>query len=261
MKVTPSYHVSFVGAGNVAYHLATSLKRAGLTIDEVCSPNRANRNSLAKAVDAQAPETLLNLTPISDFYIIAVPDDKIESVVNAMPEVNGIVAHTSGITPMQTISNRFKSSGVFYPLQTFSKQRTIAMNTVPFCIEGNTKQVETSLTQLAGTLSQSIHYINSNQRKELHLAAVFVSNFTNYLYQAGETLLNDQKLPFELLIPLIEEVAAKVKTLSPSVAQTGPARRNDKNTLKTHVEMLHTHPGLKSLYQLITSQIINQYHE
>ena len=255
------YHVSFIGSGNVAFHLAKSMVKAGVIVDDVCSPNRENRESLAKVVNAKAIESLSGIATTSDFYIIAVPDDKVKEVVSSLPPVKGIVAHTSGITSLEVISSTFENSGVFYPLQTFSKQREVNMATVPFCIEGNTKVAAKKLTDLAGKLSRKIYPVNSNERKELHLAAVFVSNFVNHLYHTANTLVEENGLSFDLLLPLIEEVAAKVKTLSPNAAQTGPARRNDENTLKIHREMLNPHPDFKALYNLITHQIIKQYHE
>ncbi|RLD87513.1 MAG: DUF2520 domain-containing protein [Bacteroidetes bacterium] len=255
------YHVSIIGSGNVAFHLAKSMYNADVMVDEIWSPNRKNRETLAKAVMAKATESLAGIIPTSNFYLIAVPDDKVKEVVGNLPRLKGIVAHTSGITPMEVISSRFKNSGVFYPLQTFSKQRDVNMTTIPFCIEGNTDAAAEKLTNLAGKLSQKIYAVNSNERKELHLAAVFVSNFVNHLYHTANTLIEENGLSFELLLPLIEEVAAKVKTLSPAAAQTGPAHRNDENTLNMHREMLNPHPDIKALYNLITHQIIKQYHE
>lgn len=261
MNKTQPYHVSFIGSGNVASHLAKAMKKSGIIIDEVWSPNSKNRKSLAKAVEAKATTSIQKLTPKSDFYIISVPDDKVENIVDIMPNVMGVVVHTSGITPIQAVSNKFVNSGAFYPLQTFSKQQPVEMSKVPFLIEGNTQSAHKKLTDLAGRLSQSVYSINSNERKELHLAAVFVSNFTNYLYYAADTLVKENNLPFELLTPLIEEVAAKVKTLTPANSQTGPARRNDKKTIRAHRQMLKSHPDFEALYNLITSQIIKKYHE
>jgi len=261
MGENKKYHVSFIGSGNVAFHLAKNLYNAGAIIDEVWSPNRENRENLAKTVKAKAAESLAGLAQTSDFYLIAVPDDKVKEVVDGMARVKGIIAHTSGITPMEVISSTFENSGVFYPLQTFSKQRAVTMATVPFCIEGNTGEAAEKLNHLAGKLSQNIYSINSTERKKLHLAAVFVSNFVNHLYHTADTIVKESGLPFELLLPLIEEVAAKVKTLPPADAQTGPARRNDENTLGAHREMLGSHPDFEALYNLITRQIIKQYHE
>ena len=255
------YHVSFIGSGNVAFHLAKNMYKVGVLIDEIWSPNRENREYLAKIVMAKAAKSLADITPSSDFYIIAVPDDKVNEVVDNLPRLMGIVAHTSGITPIEVISSRFNNSGVFYPLQTFSKQRDVNITTTPFCIEGNTNAASEKLSDLAGKLSRNIYPINSNERKELHLAAVFVSNFVNHLYHTANTLIKENGLSFDLLLPLIEEVAAKTKTLSLDEAQTGPARRNDENTLKTHSAMLNSHPDIKTLYDLITSQIIKQFHE
>ena len=135
------------------------------------------------------------------------------------------------------------------------------MQEVPFCIEGNTHSSLQALTDLAKTISSRVFNINSRERKKLHLAAVFVSNFVNHLYLSAEELLKEDNLPFELLKPLIEEVAGKVMNLPPVEAQTGPARRNDQNTIAKHRELLQAYPDYLEMYNLFTQQIIKKYYE
>jgi predicted short-subunit dehydrogenase-like oxidoreductase (DUF2520 family) len=261
MKPSGKPSVSFIGTGNIAVHLAKGFGKAGIVTDSVWSPREESRNRFAGAVGCKAVHNILHLHPYSDFYIIAVPDDRIEEVVAKMPEVKGIVAHTSGITAMRAISARFDNSGVFYPLQTFSKDKAVDLSNVPFCIEGNNRQALTRLNNLAAAVSGNVFHIDSERRAKLHLTAVMVSNFVNYLYHTAEDILTDNGLPFEMLLPLINEVASKVGHLSPREAQTGPARRNDAKTIEKHHEMLDDYPEYKKIYQLITRQIIKHYHE
>jgi len=259
MKPLAGQTITFIGSGNVATHLAVGLKKAGMVIDTVWSPDKNNRNKLADLLQTNAVHSIEELSLNSDFYIIAVPDDKIAEVVNALPQVNGIIAHTSGITTLSSISARFANSGVFYPLQTFSISKEVNLKEVPFCIEGNNDDACQQLYHLAQTISNKVYKISSEERKKLHLAAVFVSNFVNHLYHSAEDILNSNNLSFELLKPLIEEVATKVMNLSPANAQTGPARRKDSKTISIHEEMLKHHPDYLKLYELITRQISKRY--
>jgi predicted short-subunit dehydrogenase-like oxidoreductase (DUF2520 family) len=172
----------------------------------------------------------------------------------------GVVAHTSGIVEMKVLE-KFEHFGVFYPLQTFSKSRSVEMASVPFCIEGNDEESWKKLFKLAKKLSHSVQYLNSSERKQIHLAAVFVNNFTNHLYAKAEKLLEEKNINFEILLPLIQETAAKLNHLQPCDAQTGPARRKDLNTIKIHSEMLKNNPELLEIYELFSHQILNKYHD
>ena len=261
MENPAEYSVSIIGSGNVAYHLAHGLKKSGVKIDTIWSPNVLHRSELAASTGAKSVDSISEIVATSDFYIISVPDDKIAEVVEAMPAVNGVVVHTSGITPMSVISRRFQNCGVFYPLQTFSKLKSVDLKQVPFCVEGNSEVILLELENLAQKMSAKVYEVNSDERKKLHLAAVFVSNFVNHLYHVAGEIIDDSGLSFDLLVPLIEEVASKVKTLSPGQSQTGPARRNDKKTIAEHMKLLKEYPDYLKLYKLITNQIMNHYHE
>ncbi len=261
MKPVTIQTVSYIGTGNVATHLAGGLGKAGLKTDSVWSPHKQSRDIFSRLIQGTAVDRLTNISLYSDLYLIAVPDDQINKVVAAMPEVKGIVVHTSGITPLKAISTRFVNSGVFYPLQTFSKEKEISLTNVPFCLEGNNKEVLESIENLANKISRKVYHVDSEGRAILHLAAVFVSNFVNHLYHTAATILEENNLPFDLLTPLIEEVALKVQHLSPKEAQTGPARRNDLNTIEKHQSMLADFPEYQELYQLITRQIRKHHHE
>lgn len=250
----------FLGSGNVATHFALALHHAGLQILQVYSPNIEHAKKLSAQTGSDATNHISDINPDADLYLISIPDDQISPVVRKLPMFSGIVAHTSGFVEMKVL-DRFKHFGVFYPLQTFSKSRAVDLKQVPFCLEGNDEKTQKTLFNLAGKLSQSVQYINSTDRKQIHLAAVFINNFPNHLYAAAEQLIEEKKLSFDILLPLLQETAAKMNQLKPGEAQTGPARRNDLNTIKIHSEMLRNNPELFEIYQLFSHQILSKYHD
>ena len=252
--------ISFIGSGNVATHLAAALQKAGLRILEVFSPNIENAKRFAEQFGCNVVEYIQHLSTKVDLLIIAIPDAKVEEVANSLPSFEGIVAHTSGITGMDILKNA-KNFGVFYPLQTFTRNRKMDISDAPFCIEGSSEEVGEKLLELARTISQSVQTVNSEERKQLHLAAVLVSNFTNHLYGISHDFLESTQLDFDLLLPLIRETSAKVQDISPEKAQTGPARRDDEATLKSHLKMLENSPEQEALYRLISEQIKKKYNE
>jgi predicted short-subunit dehydrogenase-like oxidoreductase (DUF2520 family) len=143
---------------------------------------------------------------------------------------------------------------VFYPLQTFSKNKAIHFREVPICLESQNETDFQLVEKVAKTISDKTYPINSEQRKALHLAAVFVNNFVNHLYQIGNAICNEHQVPFEILKPLIKETAEKIMTLSPNEAQTGPAKRKDRNTINSHLELI-TNDTYKNIYKLLTQSI------
>ena len=193
----------------------------------------------------------------ADLYIIAVHDDAIGRVSENLPFSNRLVVHTSGNTCLSSMHEK-NIRGVFYPLQTFSLDREIAFDELPICIEAEDSKSLELLEKLAYCITSEVQEIHSAQRSALHLAAVFVNNFTNHLYQIGRSICEKEELSFNLLKPLIEETAKKIKDLSPEVAQTGPARRNDLKTIENHLGLL-SEGTQKEIYQLITHSIQEHY--
>ena len=259
-KPTDIQTISFIGSGNVATALALGMLGSGLRIVEVYSPSKPHASRFAALAGCDVAQDLTEMNRDSDLYVLAVPDDKIEEVASKLPVLKGIVAHTSGITPMEALSSA-KNYGVFYPLQTFTMGQPVNLGEVPFLIEGSTPEITKSLMALASKMSRSVHNISSGQRKYFHLAAVFVSNFSNHLYAIAWQLLEEQRLDFDFLKPLIRQTAAKIENVSPSAAQTGPARRNDRKAMAEHLKMLEAHPEYEALYKMISGQITKRYHE
>ena len=170
-----------------------------------------------------------------------------------MPFQNRIVVHTSGAASLDVLDTKNRK-GVFYPLQTFSKNKEIDFSIIPLCLEAENTFDFRVLETVAKSISNAVFAINSDQRKALHVAAVFVNNFTNHLYHIGKEICGEHQVPFEILRPLIQETAEKINTLDPVDAQTGPAKRNDNNTIAAHLDYL-TNENQKNIYKLITQSI------
>jgi predicted short-subunit dehydrogenase-like oxidoreductase (DUF2520 family) len=253
--------ISIIGSGNVATHLAAAFKNAGHKIIDIYSPNYQNAALLAYHVGANAINDLAGINPETDVFVIAVKDDAIESIAHQLASYQKLTVHTSGATNLQTILKYNPLSGVFYPLQTFSKIKEVDFWQVPLCIEGGYAAVTKQLEQLAQTISNNVQKVNSDRRKILHLAAVFACNFPNNLYAIAQQLLAQHQLDFNLLRPLILETAQKVQERFPLDVQTGPAIRNDEKTMAAHLNLLGHEPQLQQVYELLSQSIIKMAFE
>ncbi len=254
------HSVVVIGSGNVAGHLAKAMHDAGLDIVQVFSPHIGHARSLADRFRAEATNDYSKIKTDADFYLLAVPDGEIAHVAARMPETEGMVCHTSGSTSLQVLE-KFPYRGVFYPFQTFSRNRAVDISAVPFCLEASDPYVLKALQYLAGKLSGSVHVMGLKQREKLHLAGVLVNNFTNHLYALGAAFLEENHLDAGLLLPLIKETAAKVCELPADEVQTGPARRDDMATIEGHLRILKNKNDLKEIYQIFSQQILKKYHE
>ncbi len=253
-----------IGAGNLATQLALSVLEKGIRIKQVYSRKIESAKELAEKVKASFTNDLSQLIPDADLYVIAVKDSAIQEVLENLDlEEERLIVHTAGSVPMSILEGFSNNYGVFYPLQTFSKSRKIDFSDIPICIESNHPFNFLKLEKLGERLSSSVNQINSDERKTLHLAAVFVNNFVNHFYAIGAEILHDKKLDFDLLKPLIRETAEKIQTLHPFDAQTGPAKRDDKAITGAQFKMLHGKPELQKLYSFVTESIfqLQQKHD
>jgi predicted short-subunit dehydrogenase-like oxidoreductase (DUF2520 family) len=248
--------VVIIGSGNVAQHLIKAFNASAKV--QLVQAFARNPDALSHLLQSEKITASLNDLADADVYIVSVSDDAVEEVSSQLPFKDKLVVHTSGSAGMNTLSNNNRR-GVFYPLQTFSKNKDIDFTTVPLCLESEFESDYTILQQLADALTKSVYIINSEQRQSLHVSAVFVSNFVNHLYTIGNVICNKNSIPFEILKPLIQETANKINTLSPLQAQTGPAVRNDKTTLQKHLDFLQDE-NQKAIYTLLT-QSIQRAHE
>ncbi|MDY8138383.1 Rossmann-like and DUF2520 domain-containing protein [Aquimarina sp. 2201CG5-10] len=247
--------VVILGAGNVAQHLYAGLKKESSVQIIQCY----NRKGIVWDSDKQKTTVVkdLNLLQEADVYILALSDNAIEEVSTNLSFQNRLVVHTSGSIPMKSIHNTNRR-GVFYPLQTFSKEKEVNFQEIPFCIEAENKDDETTLKKLASTLSNKIYSISSEQRNVLHVSAVFVNNFTNYLMSTGKDICETHQVPFEILHPLIIETAGKATNMNPDEAQTGPAIRKDSKTIDRHLKILEDPTQIK-IYKTLTEAIQSKY--
>ena len=242
--------VAIIGGGNVATHLANAFSKTNeVSLVQVYARNIEQVEHLKEVTSITNSIELLTK---ADVYIIAVSDDAIGDVSRKIEQKNGLVVHTSGSVAMQSLQNTGRK-GIFYLLQSFSKDKEVNFNEIPFCLEAESEEDLQLLETLAKTIGKKIYRINSEQRKRLHVAAVFVNNFTNHMYKIGADICNEHQVPFEVLLPLIQETAQKITELSPDAAQTGPAKRNDQKTIQDHLALLNAEQ--QEIYKLITKSI------
>jgi len=248
--------ITIIGAGNVGYHLALALQQNKHQILQIFSRNENRFEVFPDTLAAKGVTSWAKIHLESDLYIIAVSDQAIAEVSEKLKQigVKGIVVHTSGATSMETLQQH-QRYGIFYPLQSFSQSKAVDWKSVPFCIDGNEEAIKNELYTLAQNLSPITHLINDQQRQALHVAAVFVNNFTNHLLSLGEEICRDFEVPFNILQPLIRETFEKVQLVSPKNAQTGPALRGDKPTIQKHLDLLQNFPDKQVLYRLISKSI------
>jgi predicted short-subunit dehydrogenase-like oxidoreductase (DUF2520 family) len=254
-------HISFAGAGKVASALCKEFYKSGYIIDLVVSESDKSSRLLAESCNATW-STVLDYPCSTDVIIISVPDQRIISVLNTLncgPDT--IVVHTGGSTPLDIFPSRISRRGIFYPLQTFTKDRDVSFKNLPFLLESADDNILNTLKCMAESLGGAVHYVDSEHRRMIHLAAVFICNFTNYMLTQGEDVAIKAGYSLELFKPLLAETIAKALEAGPKKSQTGPASRNDINTIEKHLELLSFSPELQRLYGEVTDSIINYYKD
>ena len=251
--------IAIIGAGNVAANLIYTLKKSGFEILQVVSKTLKNAQYLAEKYKLDYSDKISEINTQADVILIAVSDSSIQHVVQNLRPGKQIVLHTAGSISIDVFAYKFENYGVFYPLQTFSKDRLLDFNQIPVFIEANNNLCLEKLTIIANKISDKVYFINSEERKVVHIAAVFASNFVNHLYTISSDILAKHKLDIDILRPLILETTQKVLQNHPSKSQTGPARRNDTNVLINHSEVLKQDKKWQFLYNSISNSIVDYY--
>ena len=251
--------IALAGSGNIAWHLANGLKLQGYEITGIWSRTNSNALALAENCCSVVCEEISALRENADMIFIAVSDKAIEEVANGIGKFDGIVVHTAGSVSVDVLKDSFENRGVFYPLQTFSIRTPVELSEVPFFLESSSPEVFNSIKQVALSLSANVYGADSHQRMLLHVAAVFAGNYSNLMYTIGNELIKSTGLPKDILLPLILETARKAASGDPFKMQTGPARRNDTNTIEKHIETLASLPEYAELYRLLANLISNKY--
>ena len=240
--------VVILGSGNVALQLIRAfLKIDTINLKQVFTRNQEDINTLKDSINTTNDISLLKQ---ADVTIIAVSDDAISSISSHIK--NSFVVHTSGSVDMKSLNN-IGRKGVFYPLQSFSKKKKIDFKNIPICLESETNEDLLKLEKLVSLLQSKSYILSSHQRKKIHVAAVFANNFSNHMYTIANEICEKYNIPFDILHPLIEETSNKIKNLTPEKAQTGPAKRNDAETIENHLNLLSEKQ--QEIYLKITQSI------
>ncbi len=244
--------ITIVGAGNLGTHLANVLFKNGYTIVEIISQSENSAKNLALSLNTKWKKNLNHLDD-TDLIIVCVPDDKIYSVIEKIPNIP--IVHTSGSTSIDIFKDNFSEYGVIYPIQTFNKNIQINFSEIPLCIEGNCKKFERKILKLSNDISESVQLLDSKSREYLHIAAIFACNFTNHLFSISEDILNKHNLSFDIIMPLIKKTIEKLETGNIKNLQTGPAKRKDIKVIKKHLMKIKNN-DYKELYKIISNQIM-----
>ena len=254
-----SLNFCFIGAGNLAFHLAKALHFKDFQINQVYNRTESSAKELAEITGAEYTSTLDEIDKSADIYIVAVKDSAIDEVLSRIDFQDKLVVHCSGSLPLSVLEKHAKNFGVIYPLQTFSKKRVIDFKKIPVFIEANSSANLEILKNIAGAISEEVLVTNSEQRQLLHISAVFACNFVNHFYFIAGELLKSKNIGFDVLKPLILETALKVQELRPFEAQTGPAVRFDENIIGKHLAKLADIEEYRQLYELISKSIFEHH--
>ena len=247
-------NIILIGSGNVATHLGIALKERGYNIVQVYSNQVNNAKILANKLDCNFTDSIDRLLN-ADLYILAVKDDVTHQLLNKIPDIR--IVHTSGSLGMKVFENKFTDYGVLYPLQTFNRNINIDFTNIPLCIEANNTEFENNLIKIGNQLSEKVVIMNSEQRKQLHIAAVFACNFSNHMFSIADTILAKSDIAFKLLLPLINQTVKKLDKNKPSEVQTGPAKRKEKIVIQNHINSL-SDKKTKEIYKLISDSIMEK---
>lgn len=251
--------ICIIGAGNVATHLALALGRVGRVVQVLArTPESALRLASRIGGGCEAVADPSALRTDADLYLISVSDDSVAQVVASTPAAPGIWAHTSGSVPMDVFKGYKERYGVFYPLQTFSRDAEVDIREVPFFIEGSSREVTDHLLDVARQLSSMVEEADSNRRRALHIAGVFGCNFANLMWMKANEQLEREGLDISYLMPLLKVTLAKLEQLSPRDAMTGPARRGDTGVMNRHAELLPE--GDREIYRLLSQEIMREFN-
>jgi len=251
--------IFIVGSGNLASHLLPALCKAGHEIIGLHSRNISKARKLCSQNKVPFHAHLDQALPC-DFVFLLVSDDAIEKISTSFLNwKNTVLVHCSGAADIDRIKFPKNKRAVFYPLQTFSTSQSIlSFRNIPLIIESESKSVKEKLETLAHSLSDSVHFMNSKKRLSLHMAAVFINNFSNHMAVIAEEICSKNKTDYHLLKPLMIKTAENAFP-NPSAAQTGPAKRNDKKTIEKHLQILNRIlPEERKLYLHLTNNILNR---
>lgn len=257
IKFVGMMKVTLIGAGNLATQLGKSLKKAGVIISQVYSRTEDSARTLGELLEAEWLTDIKALRDEADIYIFSVKDSVLCELISEVCKSRGdkLFLHTAGSMSMSCFEGKALRYGVFYPMQTFSKTKDVDFERIPVFIESNSIETEDVIRSLANKLTQRVIRLSSADRKYLHLAAVWACNFTNYCYTVASDILGEHGIPFDVMLPLINETTEKIQKISPKEAQTGPAVRGDRNVMSKQLELMNGKEYLQELYKMLSKGI------
>lgn len=249
--------IVLIGAGNLATNLGKALLAAGHDIVQVYSRTQESASLLADIVGASPVTDISLVRADADVYFVSLKDSVVGEMVPMLckGKENKVFIHTAGSLPLDVFQGMAMHYGVLYPMQTFSKNKEVDFSVIPCFIEANDDYAHGMVEELAHQLSHSVYELSSADRKYLHLSAVFACNFVNHCYAISQEVLEKHGIPFDVMLPLIDETAQKVHSLSPKEAQTGPAVRYDQNVIRNQATLLKDNPLLKEIYERMSMSI------
>ena len=253
--------IVLIGAGRLSTNLGKTLLSAGHDILCVYSRTMQSAEALSQQIGGVAVDRVEALPMEADAYIVAVKDSAMEEVIPAVcrGREQQVFMHTAGSMPLNVFSGMAHHYGVLYPMQSFSKERSVDFSGIPVFIEANDEVALRVTERLAQSVSVHVYQLASEDRKYLHLAAVFACNFVNHCYALSAEILERHGLPFDVMLPLIDETARKVHVMTPREAQTGPAVRYDENVISMQSQLLRNNPLMKDLYERLSISIHRKY--
>ncbi len=249
--------IVLIGAGRLATNLGQALHKAGHEIIAVFSRTLSSAEALASLVGAKPTDNFTTLPLEAELFIIAVKDAVLENVITKVTEnrKDQVFVHTAGSMPLDIFKGKTQHYGVFYPMQTFSKERLVDFTEIPIFLEASDDKTLQMMHELADSITHETYELSTENRKHLHLAAVFACNFVNHCYALSAEVLEQHSIPFKVMLPLIDETARKVHELHPHDAQTGPAVRYDENVINAQEQLLSASPDTQEIYHKLTTNI------
>lgn len=249
--------IVLIGAGRLATNLGQTLLGAGHEILCVNSRTMKSAATLAEKIGGKPVDRAEALPLEADAYIIAVKDSVLADVIPAVTKgrESQVFMHTAGSMPMSMFQGMAHHYGVFYPMQSFSKERPVDFAEIPTFIEANDDKAKQVIRHLAESITEHVYELSSDNRQYLHLSAVFACNFVNHCYALAAEILEQHGMNFDVMLPLIDETARKVHQMHPLQAQTGPAVRYDENVIRHQLQLLRNNPFAKDIYERISMNI------
>lgn len=250
--------IVMIGAGNVATHICKALAGKDCSLAQVWSRSWESASELASLTGCEPVTSFDKVVRDADIYIITVVDSALDSVVGRLCAEchKGVFVHTAGTMPMQVFEGRAEHYGVMYPMQTFTKRKQLDFKVIPCFVEASDTDTLNVIKRFASLLSDNVYELSGDDRRWLHVAAVFACNFSNACCAMASHILKEHGLDFSVMLPLVDETMRKLHSLSPEEAQTGPAVREDYNVMGRHLEMLGGDEKLRQVYDMMSKIII-----